>query len=344
MNGIDVSNYQSDLDLDRINYDFVLIKATQGTTYVNPHCDIHVQQANAAGKKFGIYHYADGGDAVAEANWFVDNCAGYIRCAIFVLDWEGDGVEDVGWAKLFLEHVESRIGYKPTIYMSESVENAYDWSSVVAGNFGLWIAKYRDNSIDSNYDMSNAGPAPVTKYWPFYYIWQWTSSGRLDGYVGDLDCNRAYINPEQWDAYAGVPTAAPVPGPVPQPAPDPAPTPAPQPEPAPAPLEPSPPTDSIPVPITVTPVPAGTGLAADAGMYARSGSRVENIIKDVEAYVMKSGYKTTEFWVTAYATVGQLLLNGFGVHVPSLEQIVTLAVGAVYVWGRSYLKSKTASK
>lgn len=245
MNGIDVSSFQASLDLGAISYDFVAIKATQGTDYVNPYCDAQFQKAKAQGKKLAVYHYADGNDAVAEADWFVDNCAGYIRQAIFVLDWEGQGVEYTQWALDFLRHVESRIGYKPAIYMSEYVVNSYDWSAVVANDNGLWAAKYSDYEIDNNYDMSNAGKMPDVKWWSFYFMWQWTSKGHLDGYAGDLDCDIAYLTPAQWDAYAGAlapqPVPAPAPVPQPQPVPEPVPSPLP-PEPATPPMPPAPPS------------------------------------------------------------------------------------------------------
>jgi lysozyme len=204
MNGIDISSYQSGLNLGNVSYDFVLIKATEGVSYVNPMCDTHFQEAKAAGKKRAVYHFTNFGDAIAEANFFVDNCVGYIRDAIFVLDWEGAGVGATDWALRFLQQVESRIGYKPAIYMSEWVENHYDWSAVVANDNGLWAAKYADYEIDNNYDMSNAGQPVNLVHWPFYFMWQWTSKGRLNGYAGDLDCDIAYLNGNQWDAYAGV--------------------------------------------------------------------------------------------------------------------------------------------
>lgn len=211
LRGVDVASYQASLNLGSIPYDFVLIKATQGTTYVNPYADKHFQQAKSQGKKVGVYHYADGGDAIKEANWFVDNCKGYIRQAIFVLDWEGAGVEFTGWALQFLKQVESRIGYKPAIYMSEWVVNNYNWQAVVNNNNGLWVAKYSDYEIDNNYDMTHAGKEPQVKWWPFFFMWQWTSKGRLSGYAGDLDCNIAYLTLEQWDKYAGVVAPTPVP-------------------------------------------------------------------------------------------------------------------------------------
>lgn len=218
MNGLDIASYQSSLNLLNISYDFVMIKATEGVSYVNPFCDVHYQEAKANGKKRAIYHFFDFTvDAIAQANFFVDNCAGYIHDAIFVLDWEGAHVDRLGDAMLFLRQVEQRIGYKPAIYMSEYVENHYDWADIARLSYGLVLAKYSDYEIDNNYDMSKAGVAPSCVHWPFYFMWQWTSKGHLNGYAGDLDCDVAYLTPEQWDLYAGVQAAAPAPLPVTEP-------------------------------------------------------------------------------------------------------------------------------
>lgn len=66
MNGIDISNYQSTLDLAKVPCDFVIVKATQGTSYVNPSCDKHVQQALKLDKPFGVYHYISGVGTIAD--------------------------------------------------------------------------------------------------------------------------------------------------------------------------------------------------------------------------------------------------------------------------------------
>jgi lysozyme len=257
MNGLDLASYQSGLNLDNVSYDFVVIKATEGLTYVNPYCDIHFQEAKAAGKKRAVYHFIDfDADPVAQADFFVDNCQGYIRDAVFFLDWEGTNVQLVDRALTFLRRVRDRIGYNPGIYMSEWVENHYDWSPVVNEDFSLWMAKYSDYEIDNNYDMSNAGVMPTAIHWDFYWMWQWTSKGHLTGYAGDLDCDIAYISPDVWDKYAGVlpptppPSPNPAPQPIPEPTPVPEPTPTPEPTPAPTP-EPTPaPEPSTPDPLT----------------------------------------------------------------------------------------------
>ena len=51
MNGIDISSWQSGIDLAKVPCDFVIIKATEGLTYVNPDCDRAYQQGLKLGKK-----------------------------------------------------------------------------------------------------------------------------------------------------------------------------------------------------------------------------------------------------------------------------------------------------
>lgn len=39
MNGIDISNWQRDINLSAIKADFVIVKATEGIGYVDKSCD-----------------------------------------------------------------------------------------------------------------------------------------------------------------------------------------------------------------------------------------------------------------------------------------------------------------
>lgn len=205
LKGIDISNHQRGLDLSKIDCDFVIIKATEGKSYVDRSCDTFFQKALSLGKKLGIYHFANNSDNTAkqEADWFIQNTQGYIGKAIPILDWEDNITDNVPWALKWLQRVEEAYGCKPMIYMSESVVNRYNWSPVVAGNYGLWVAKYRDYNPDYNYDMSNAGSKPSVKYWNGYAMWQWTSSGRLNGWNGNLDLDIFYGDATAWDKYVG---------------------------------------------------------------------------------------------------------------------------------------------
>ena len=206
MNGIDISMWQNGIDLSAVKADFVIVKATEGIGYVDKTCDKFFQKALSLGKKIGFYHFArptQHNDPVREADFFYENCKGYFGKAIPILDWEAENKQNVAYAKAWLDRVYQRSGVKPVIYMSESVVNSYDWSSVANADYGLWVAKYRDNNPDYNYNMSNAGSRPRVKWWKFYCMWQWTSTGRLDGYGHNLDCNVFYGDGTTWDKYAG---------------------------------------------------------------------------------------------------------------------------------------------
>lgn len=205
LNGIDISKWQKGIDLSKVKCDFVIMKATEGKSYVDPCCDDFFQKALKLGKKLGVYHFANNSDNTAkeEADWFIKNTKGYIGKAIPVLDWEDNVKSNVNWALEWLERVEKAYGCKPMIYMSESVVNSYNWSKVAKANYGLWVAKYRDNEKDYNYDMSKAGNKPSVKHWDFYAMWQWTSSGRLDGFNANIDCDIFYGDKDTWDKYVG---------------------------------------------------------------------------------------------------------------------------------------------
>lgn len=209
MNGIDISNWQAGINLSNIAFDFLIARATEGIGCVDKYCDGYIQQAIKLGKPFGFYHFArPTNDPIREADFFYSNCRGYFGKGIPILDWESGNTSNVAWAKRWLDRVYQLSGVKPVIYMSESVVNANNWSAVAAADYGLWVAKYRDNVIDYNYNMSNAGRKPKVKWWKFYCMWQWTSSGRLTGYNGNLDCDVFYGDGSTWDAYVGKSTSA----------------------------------------------------------------------------------------------------------------------------------------
>lgn len=194
LKGIDISNWQT-VDAVREASDFVIIKATQGTGYVSPTCDQQYQLAKKLDKLRGVYHYASGGDPVAEADFFIKNIAGYIHDALLVLDWESAENprfgEHASWCSKFCNRVHEKTGVWPLIYMSASVLNYADWSSV-SKNCGLWVAGYPDNRDSWNIpDFIYNIPAGWT-----LVIWQYTSSN------GRLDRDVAYIDKSAWNKYA----------------------------------------------------------------------------------------------------------------------------------------------
>lgn len=202
MHGTDQSYWQPNQITEG---DFIICKATEGTGYVDPTCDAKYQLNKNAGKLLGVYHYARpdlGTTPEDEARFFVENCKGYIGEAILALDWESANKWDTGWAKRWLDKVKELTGIKPLIYMSSSVTYAYDWSAVVAGDYGLWVANYGNN------DGTNHG-CPAVGYWGIIAMHQYTSN--------PLDKDEFFGDANTWRAYAGAKGATPTPAPAPKP-------------------------------------------------------------------------------------------------------------------------------
>ena len=205
MNGIDVSHYQDGINLAKIQADFVIMKATEGTSYVDPCCDSHYQEAKRVGKLLGVYHFARGtGSGKEEADFFLKNVKGYIGEAILVLDFEytnKPSSKDVAWAKTWLDRVYEKTGTRPLIYMSHSVTRYANWASV-AKDYGLWVARYASNNIVNGYQddpwLGNEGTGAFSTV----AIHQYTSTGRLSGWNGNLDLDIAYMTKDAWKKYA----------------------------------------------------------------------------------------------------------------------------------------------
>lgn len=203
MNGIDISNHQAGLNLAAVPCDFVICKATEGTSFVDRYCDGFVQKAIALGKPFGVYHFASGrSSGRAEAEFFYNNIKGYVGKGILVLDWEGSAVNrGVAYAKEFLDRLQELTAVKALLYTYNNCVNSYDWSSVVAADYGLWNAGYYAGYQQMGYNP-NAPLKGGTGAWPGAAMYQYTSSGRLSGYNGNLDLNVFYGDRNAWNAYA----------------------------------------------------------------------------------------------------------------------------------------------
>ena len=202
LNVIDISSWQSDLDVARMSdTDGVIVKATGGASYKNTCMKEHMGQAARAGKLVGLYHFARDrgheGSAQAEADYFVAAAKPYVGKATLWLDWE-DGAIVLGpkWAKAWLDRVKAKTGVTPGIYMSKGVCNQYDWSAV-AKTYPLWVAQY------PNYERTGWQREPWTDSAPFGawgkpVLFQYASTGRVKGYGGDLDLDLWYRDRAAW--------------------------------------------------------------------------------------------------------------------------------------------------
>lgn len=198
MNGIDISAWQGDknIDLAKVPYDFCIVKATEGTNYKNRYFASHCDKVLNRKKLLGVYHYANGGDSQKEADYFLAYCKKYIGKAILILDWEAKnnpqfGKNDLEWCLKWCNYVYQKTGIKPLIYIQKSAMDA-----VKKAGYGLWVAQYPDY-VETGYQEH---PWNEGKY--NCLIRQYTSVGKLSGYNGNLDLNKAYISAASWHKLA----------------------------------------------------------------------------------------------------------------------------------------------
>ena len=231
LKGIDVSGWQPGNINAAVNYDFSIVKATGGVSFVSRTCDQQVRDAQRRGKLVGVYHFANddhkASSAEAEARHFARHTVGYQDGkTIFVLDFEQQALPlGASWARRFMDEFKRITGIKPLIYLqgSEAVKPAYD--TIVKADYGLWLAHW---TMNRRVDGHQTPPAASSGRWPFAAIHQYTSQGRLPGYGGDLDLNVFHGDGVAWMKYAAKDGKS-----QPAPKPDPAPAPAPKPQPKP---------------------------------------------------------------------------------------------------------------
>ena len=184
LKGCDVSSWQNPSDWNGDDFDFVIMKASEGVTITDSKAASHYKKAQSLGKLTGFYHYArpEYNTAAKEAQYFVSIVKPYIGKSILALDYEGKALAyGASWAKQWLDKVYELTGVKPVIYLQGSVVK--DYKAILDADYGLWVA---------HWGVSSPRIAP----WPFYTLWQ---------YRGDpLDLD--YFNGDKatWNKYAAV--------------------------------------------------------------------------------------------------------------------------------------------
>lgn len=208
MRGIDISNWKADFPADKVDYDFLIVQTTWGAGEVTcngivrsvwPGADAKIQAAIRRGKPFGFCHYVRGVGAAREAAFAVEHNRGYIGHGVATIDWEAD--DNAAWGnaayldEFLREFIRLSGGVKPLVY---TMASALGSVAPVAARHdcGLWVAQYASDAATGWQDKPwNEGAYSCV-------IRQYASNGRLPGYAGALDLDKAYITPEQWAKYA----------------------------------------------------------------------------------------------------------------------------------------------
>ena len=215
LNGIDISSWQTGINIPRVPADFVIVKATEGTWYTSPCFRAQADATLNSGKLLGVYHYITGGNAQAEAQYFVNAAKPYIGRAILALDFESGNNKAYGntvYLQQCAQTVYKLTGVRPLLYGSQ---RDYGRLAAVskATNCGLWIAQYRD------YAHIGYQNKPWNEDAYDCAMRQYSSAGSLPNYGGNLDLNKFYGDRTAWNKYAQSDHATPPPAPKPAPKP-----------------------------------------------------------------------------------------------------------------------------
>ncbi len=187
IHGIDISRYQGTIDWEKLRTGmingcpvrFVMIKATEGSTRVDPKFKENFYQAHEYGFIRGAYHFwSTKSSAKDQAYFFLKNVRLISGDLPPVLDIEkkpkDQSVEDFQMDVLtWLHTVEDRYHVKPIIYTYHKFKEQY-LSDPVFEDYPYWIAHYYVEKVEYKGE------------WKF---WQHTDAGRLPGIRGNVDFN-----------------------------------------------------------------------------------------------------------------------------------------------------------
>lgn len=215
MDGIDVSSWQAGIQQANVKAEFVIVKATGGASYTNPHFKAQLADARKDTAHVGVYHFMrDGGGSTTakqEADYFLKQTKGQIDDkTLVVLDFEHGSLLNaagISMAVDWIQRVKAALGKAHiVVYANLSVANM-DWSKLHAiGQNKLWLAQYPAGTATQGYGPKIKRGTP--KGWQII-LWQYTQYGRLPGYTGNLDLNLFYGNATDWNLYAAPAKATP---------------------------------------------------------------------------------------------------------------------------------------
>lgn len=191
---IDISYYQppSALDYDLIaqNVSGVILRACYGI-WKDTAFERHYQEFTSRGVPVGAYHYIIGSVGIQEQADAFNLAVGLkdmrLGCWIDVEDRRAG-------TRIYRQQVLDYAALQPDmgVYTSKSA-----WQEIMGGIYlndrKLWVAHYTSNP----YPLLPTG-------WDSWWLWQFTSTGRLPGYAGNLDCNRFYGDDADFAAWIGI--------------------------------------------------------------------------------------------------------------------------------------------
>lgn len=178
--GNDIAKYQGDVDFNvyKDNSNFVIIKATEGTSYIDPKFSRNQSESRRVGLPLGYYHFARpdlGNSPEVEADFYLKTLGEVRDGEVLTLDYEclNQIQSHIDWCKKFVDRVASKLnGVKCLMYLNQSQVSKFDWSAIVNAGYGLWIASY---TYDPKKNIFNKGQ------WKTVAMQQWTNRQQVPG-------------------------------------------------------------------------------------------------------------------------------------------------------------------
>ncbi len=202
-NGIDVSKWQGTINwaaVKQSGVQFAMVRVSYSTTLDSMYPS-NINGATSAGIPVGVYCYSiatNTTEAINEATTLVNAVKGYNVKYPLVLDMEDayyqgslSTPERTAIIKAFRNVVESN-GYKFMLYANMNWLNNYiDLTGI--GSTDIWLARYRD--VELGFDNeSDTGSAKIKFSPDIIKMWQYSSTGSVDGITGNVDMNLGYKN------------------------------------------------------------------------------------------------------------------------------------------------------
>lgn len=133
---------------------FVFIKATEGTSYVNPRMAEQAAWARKNNLVVGFYHFLRPGSMSAQVNFFLEKALVHDG-DVLALDWEDNGVSCADKDAALADLKTARPAHKTVLYCNLDFWLHLDTTSKCGD--GLWIADY-----------VTAGQPRIKDHWTFH--------------------------------------------------------------------------------------------------------------------------------------------------------------------------------
>ena len=183
--GLDLSGWQLDFTngslLKTGGIDFVILKVTEGTSFTNSSFINHYNMCKGQAVPVGAYvfsHAIGASGGKAEAEYAVKVLAARKLDLPVYMDIEASDIINSGKTQIMAAirafgAVIKAAGYKVGVYASRSTFQSYmDLDALRNEGYSIWCAAYNNTGAGIDCD-----------------IWQYTDTGKITGYSGNLDFN-----------------------------------------------------------------------------------------------------------------------------------------------------------